>query len=68
MENKMNYTKATLLLVSGIVAITAMFLLGRENSAYGFLLGYGYTAVISGLIATIYTYFKNQKARKRSSV
>ena len=68
MENKMNYTKAILLVVSGIIAITAMLLLGRESEAYGFLLGYGYTALGSGLIAIVYTYFKNQKARQRSSV
>jgi len=64
MENKMNYNKAILLLVSGIISITASILLGRESETYGFLIGYGYTALAGGLSGVLYTYFRKQKEKR----
>ncbi|MBX0334104.1 hypothetical protein K3G39_12740 [Pontibacter sp. HSC-14F20] len=64
MENKMNYTKAIILLVSGILAIAASRWLGAESGAYGFLIGYGYAALVGGVLGIGYSYFKMQKAKK----
>ncbi|OKL42104.1 hypothetical protein A3841_08920 [Pontibacter flavimaris] len=68
MENRMNYTKAIVLLVSGIVSLVAMLLLGEENQVYGFLTGYGYTAFACGIMAILYTYLKDQKSRRRNAL
>ncbi|MEJ8803186.1 hypothetical protein [Pontibacter sp. H249] len=67
MENRINKTKAILLFLSGIISITAMLLLGSESEVYGFLAGYGYTALVFGLAAIVYTYFKNQKVKRHRS-
>lgn len=68
MENKMNYTKAILLLVSGILSVTASILLGRESEAYGFLIGYGYTALAGGVWGLAYTYLKKRKGKRRAAI
>ena len=68
MENRMNYTKAILLLVSGIISVTASILLGSESKAYGFLIGYGYAAVAGGVWGVVYTYLKKQGAKKKTMV
>ena len=64
----MNYTKAILLSVSGIVSIAASFLFGTESEFYGFLTGYGYTALAGGLGGLLYTYFKKESLRKQRRV
>ncbi|WP_116545137.1 hypothetical protein [Pontibacter virosus] len=64
MENKMNYTKAIVLLVSGTLALVASLWLGAESGAYGFLIGYGCTALAGGVLGLGYSYYKNQKAKK----
>lgn len=61
----MNYTKAIVLLVSGILALAASFWMGEENEAYGFLIGYGYAAMGGGVLGMMYTYLKRQKTHKR---
>ncbi|WP_299819779.1 hypothetical protein [uncultured Pontibacter sp.] len=68
MENRMNYPKAILFLVSGIVAIVASFLLGAESKAYGFLVGYGYSALPVGLAVIFFNYFKEQKLKKQKEI
>ncbi|WP_276498930.1 hypothetical protein [Pontibacter litorisediminis] len=65
MENNINYTKATLLLVSGMLAVAASLFLGQESEGYGFLVGYGYTAVAGGLAGMLYSYLKTQRLRKQ---
>lgn len=60
----MNYTKAIMLLVSGILSVAASLWLSTEGEAYGFLVGYGYTALAGGLGGMLYTYVKQQKAKK----
>ncbi|WP_148561623.1 hypothetical protein [Pontibacter korlensis] len=60
----MNYTRATLLFVSGIISIAALLLMGTERMGYGFLIGYGYTALACGMVGALFTYLKNQKAKK----
>lgn len=67
MENKMNYTKAVILLVSGIVALAASFWLGAAHRAYGFLLGYGCAALAGGALGIGYTFFKNAQAKKEAA-
>ena len=64
----MNYTKAILLLVSGIISITASILLGSESEAYGFMIGYGYAAVAGGIWGVAYTYLKKQGTKKKTVV
>lgn len=66
MENRMNYTKAILLLLSGIISIAASLWLGVESGAYGFLIGYGYAALAGGVLGMVYTYLKQQKSKKRN--
>lgn len=61
----MNYTKAIVLLVSGMMALAASLGLGAENGAYGFLIGYGYAALGGGVLGMMYTYLKRQKYKKR---
>ncbi|MCP2043329.1 hypothetical protein [Pontibacter sp. HSC-36F09] len=68
MENKMNYTKAIVLLVSGIMAIAASFWLGAASDAYGFLVGYGYAALAGGMLGIVYTSVKKQKVKKGGAV
>lgn len=65
MENRMNYTKAIVLLVSGILALAASLWLGAESKVYGFLIGYGYAALGGGVLGMMYTYLKRQKPPKR---
>ena len=60
----MNYTKAIVLLVSGIMALAASLWLGAESEAYGFLIGYGYAALGGGVLGAMYTYLKRQKYNK----
>lgn len=64
----MNYTKATLLLVTGIISVIASIVLGAGSMLYGFLIGYGYTALAGGLGGMLYTYLKQQKAKKEEVV
>ncbi|MBB6612801.1 hypothetical protein H7F15_17295 [Pontibacter sp. Tf4] len=64
MENRLTYTKAILLLLSGIVSIILMFLVGSESNAYGFLTGYGYTASFCGAVAIVYTYLKKSGSKE----
>lgn len=64
----MTYTKAIVLLVSGIVAIAASLWLGAENGAYGFLIGYGYAALACGVLGMGYSYFKKQGDKKKTVV
>ncbi len=65
MENKMNYTKATLFLLTGIISVVVSLFLGTESEAYGFLIGYGYTALAGGLGGMLYTYINNRKIRQQ---
>ncbi|WP_188502218.1 hypothetical protein [Pontibacter amylolyticus] len=68
MENKMNYTKAILLIVSGIISIVASLWLGAGSETYGFLIGYGYTALVGGVLGMGYSYFKKQGDKKKTVV
>ena len=68
MENKINYTKAILLLLSGIAALAASFWLGVGHGAYGFLIGYGYAALAGGVLGVVYTYLKKQKEKKGPAI
>ncbi len=67
MENKMNYTKAMLLFLSGIISVAVSLYLGTKSEGYGFLVGYGYTALAGGLMGMLYTYFKNRKVKKQGT-
>ncbi|PKV63549.1 hypothetical protein [Pontibacter ramchanderi] len=63
MENKMNYTKATLLLVAGILALAISFWLGEENGAYGFFIGFGYAALAGGVLGLLMVALKRRAER-----
>ncbi|WP_162055270.1 hypothetical protein [Pontibacter pamirensis] len=62
----MKYNKGILFLVSGIIAIAASRILGESSEAYGFLIGYGYTAIVGGIAGLFIALVKNQKLRKRN--
>ena len=65
MESRMSYKKAILLLASGIISIFTSHLSGAESELYGFLIGFGYTAIAGGLVGILYSYFKNRKLKSK---
>ena len=66
--NRMSYTKAILIFVSGIISVAASLFLVTEGEGYGFLIGYGYTALAGGLAGILYSYFKKQNLREQRKI
>lgn len=64
MDNKMNYRKAILFLLSGMATVAIALVVGSESKAYGFLTGYGYTATTGGFLVIIYMRYRRQKPRR----
>lgn len=64
----MKYNKGILFLLSGIIAIAASRVLGENSEVYGFLIGYGYTAIVGGIAGLLIAFVKNQRFRKRNKI
>lgn len=64
----MKYSKVIIILLTGLIALSASFILGADSGAYGFLIGYGYTATIGGMAGILFAYRRNQQLRKQDCI
>jgi hypothetical protein len=64
----MKYSKGFFILLSGIIALAGSYLLGADSKAYGFLIGFGYTATAGGIAGLLFSYIRNQRLRKQSGM
>lgn len=61
MQSTINYKKAILFLVSGVMAIAVSVVVGSDSKSYGFFTGFGYTAVAGGFMGILYCYLKSKR-------
>lgn len=62
------YNKGMFILLSGIIAIVASQVIDESSEIYGFLIGYGYTAVMGGIAGLLVALVQNKRLRKRNKL